>query len=251
VFTESDNLPGARPVIILSEMLAHTLFGEKDPIGQRVIQNGLREVVGVVGDVRERNLEMAGESHFYVPNRGDPWTPTVMVRTNGSGQGLLKAIREVIVSIDPDQPVANLGRLQEDIGRTLRGKLAMLGLVSTFALGALLLGCLGVYGMMAFTVSQREREVGIRMALGASLSGVVNMVFREGMRPALIGLGAGLLAAIAGARLIESLLFEVTAYDPAVFGTIAVVLAAVAAFACWLPARRATRVDPLIALRAE
>lgn len=100
------------------------------------------------------------------------------------------------------------------------------------------MGCLGVYGMMAFTVSQREREVGIRMALGASLSGVMKMVFR-------------VLAAIAGASLIESLLFEVTAYDPAVFGTIVVILAAVAAFACWLPARRATKVDPLVGLRAE
>jgi len=103
---------------------------------------------------------------------------------------------------------------------------------------------------MAFTVSQRQREVGIRMALGASFAGVVRMVFHEGMRPALIGLGAGLLAAIAGARLIASLLFEVTAYDPAVFGAIAAVLAA-AALACWLPARRAAKVDPLVALRAE
>ena len=167
VFTESDNLPGAPPVIMLSEMLAHTLFGEKDPIGQRMIHNGSREVVGVVGDVRERSLVMAGESHFYLPNRGNPWTPTVMVRTKGSTQGLLKTIREVIVSIDPDQPLANLGRLEEDIGRTLRGKRAMLGLVSTFALGALFLGCLGVYGMMAFTVSQQEREVGHTNGLGS------------------------------------------------------------------------------------
>ena len=260
VFTESDNLAGAPPVIILSERLAHALFGERDPVGQRVIagpdggpgvQSGPREVVGVIGDVRERSLVMASESHFYLPNRGNPWTPTVIVRTKGSTQGILKAIRETVVSIDADQPLANLGRLEEDIERTLRGKRAMLGLVSTFAVGALFLACLGVYGMVAFAVSQREREVGIRMALGASLPGVVRMVFREGMRPALMGLGAGLIAAIAGARLIESLLFEVTAYDPAVFATIAVVLAAVIALACWLPARRATKVDPLIALRAE
>jgi predicted permease len=251
VFTESDNLPGAPPVIVLSEMLAHTLFGENDPIGQRVIHNGSREVVGVVADVRERSLEMAGESHFYLPNRDNPWTPAVIVRTKGLTQGMLKAIRDVIVSIDPDQPLANLGRLEDDIGRTLRGKRAMLGLVSTFALGALFLACLGVYGMMAFTVSQREREVGIRMALGASLPGVVKMVFRQGMRSALIGLGAGLIAAVAGARLIESLLFGISAYDPTVFLTIAIVLAVVAAFACWLPARRATKVDPMIALRAE
>jgi len=252
VFAESDNLAGAPPVIILSEMLAHALFGDRDPIGQRVVvQDGSREVVGIVGDVHERSLETAGESHFYLPNRGEPWTPTVIVRTTGSAEGILNPIREAIVSIDPDQPLANLGRLEEDIARTLRGRRAMLGLVSTFALGALFLACLGVYGMMAFTVTQREREVGIRMALGASLSGVVKMVFREGMRPALIGLGAGLLAAIAGARTIESLLFEVTAYDPAVFVGIAGSLSAVAALACWLPARRAARVDPLVALRAE
>jgi predicted permease len=252
VFAESDNLPGARPVIVLSEMLARALFGERDPIGLRVvIQDGAREVVGVVGDVRERSLEMASESHFYLPSRGDPWTPTVIVRAAGPPQPLLKAIREAIESVDPDQPLANLGRVEQDIDRTLQGKQAMLGLVSTFALGALFLACFGVYGMLAFTLSQREREVGIRMALGASFSGVVNMMFREGMRPALIGLGAGLIAAIAGARAIASLLFEVTAYDPVVFVGAAVVLAVVAAFACWLPARRATRVDPLVALRAE
>ena len=250
-FTEADNQAGAPPVIILSETLARALFGTKDPIGQRVIHNGSREVVGLVGDVRERSLEMAGESHFYLPSRANPWTPTVIVRTKGSSHDILQAIREAIVSIDPDQPLTNLGRLEEEIGRTLRGKRAMLGLVFTFALGALFLACMGVYGMMAFTVSQRERELGIRVALGASLPGVVKMVFRDGMRPALIGLGAGLIAAIAGARLIESLLFGVSAYDPTVFLTIAIVLTAVAAFACWLPARRATRVDPMIALRAE
>jgi putative ABC transport system permease protein len=252
VFSESDNVPGAQPVIILSEMLAHTLFRDKDPIGQRVvIQDGSRVVVGIVGDIRERSLEMAAESHFYLPNRSSPWTPTVMVRTKGSAEGMMQNIRDVIVSVDPDQPVAKLGRLEADIARTLRGKRAMLRLVAIFALGALFLAGLGVYGTMAFTVSQRQREVGIRMALGASFAGVVRMVFHEGMRPALIGLGAGLLAAIAGARLIASLLFEVTAYDPAVFAAAIAVVLAAAALACWLPARRAARVDPLVALRAE
>ena len=250
-FTATDNLPGSPPVIILSEMLAHALFGEKDPIGQRVIHNGSREVVGVVGDVRERSLEMGRESHFYLPSQTNPWTPAVIVRTRGSTQDSLKAIREAVVAIDPDQPLANLNPLAKDIGRTLHGKRAMLGLVFTFALGALFLACLGVYGVMAFTVSQRERELGIRMALGASLAGVMKMVFRDGMRLALMGLGAGLIAAVCGARLIESLLFGVSAYDPIVFATIAVVLTTVAAIACWLPARRATKVDPMIALRAE
>jgi putative ABC transport system permease protein len=250
-FTESDNLPGAPRVIIVSESLAHTLFGEKDPIGQRVIQNGSCEVVGVVGDVRERSLEMAGESHFYLPSRANPWTPAVIVRTKGSIQDTLESIRETIVSIDPDQPLANLGRLEDNIERTLRGKRAMLGLMSTFALGALFLACLGVYGVVAFIVSQRERELGIRIALGASLPGVVKMVFRDGMRAVVIGLGAGVVGAIAGARLIESLLFGVSAHDPLVYVTIALVLTAIAAFACWLPARRVTKVDPMIALRAE
>jgi putative ABC transport system permease protein len=252
VFTNSDNLAGAHPVIILSESLAHTLFRDNDPIGQRVVvEDGSREVVGVVGDIRERSLATAAESHFYLPNRGDPWTPTVIVRTKGSVRAMsTKDIRDVIVSIDPDQPVAKLGRLEADVARTVRGKQAMLRLVAIFALGALFLACLGVYGTMAFTVSQRQREMGIRMALGASFAGVVRMVFGEGMRTALIGLGVGLLAALAGARLIASLLFEVTAHDPSVFVAVTVVLAA-AAFACWLPARRATRVDPLVALRAE
>jgi len=250
-FTEADNLEGSPPVIILSEMLAHTLFGEKDPIGQRVVHNGTREVVGVVGDVHERSLEMAAESHFYLPNRSNPWTPAVIVRTKGSTHVILNAIRETILSVDPEQPLANLRPLDEDIGRTLRGKRAMLGLVFTFAMGALFLACIGAYGLMAFAVSQRERELGIRVALGASLPNVMKLVFRDGMRIALMGLGAGLIAAVCGARMIESLLFGVSAYDPLVFVTIAVVLTAVAALACWLPARRATKVDPMVALRAE
>ena len=252
VFTESDNLSGAHPVIILSDTLAHTLFREKDPIGQRVVvEDGPRDVVGIVGDIRERSLETPGESHFYLPNRGNPWMPTVIVRTKESVQGRsTKDIRDVIVSIDPEQPVAKLGRLQTDIARTLRGQQAMLRLVVVFAVGALFLACIGVYGTMAFTVSQRQREVGIRMALGASFAGLVRMVFGEGMRTAAMGLAAGLLAAIAGARLIASLLFEVTVYDASVFVAVAVVLAA-AALACWLPARSASKVDPLVALRAE
>ena len=155
------------------------------------------------------------------------------------------------MSIDPDQPVANQRPLEEDIGRTLRGKRAMLGLVFTFAMGALLLACIGIYSVIAFTVGQRERELGIRMALGASPSGVLAMVFRQGMQLALIGLGAGLIAAVAGARAIESLLFGISAYDPIVFVIVAVVLAAAAATACWLPALRATKIDPMVTLRAE
>ena len=250
-FEKTDNVAGAPPVIILSEMLAHALFGDKDPIGQQVIHKGSREVVGVVGDVRERSLALAGESHFYLPSRANPWTPAVIVRTKGSSPGILKAIREGVVAIDADQPLAHLNSLEEDIGRTLRGKRAMLGLVITFAAGALFLACIGVYGLMAFTVRQREKELGIRLALGASLPKILEMVFRDGMRLALIGLCSGLIAAAAGARLIESLLFGISAYDPLVFATIAVVLVTVAGLACWLPAWSATRVDPMIALRAE
>lgn len=250
-FTDTDNLAGAPQVIILSETLAHLLFGDKDPIGQRVIHNGSREVVGLVGDVRERSLEMPGEAHFYLPSRAIPWTPAIIVRTKGSTHAILKSIREKILSLDPDQPLANLRTLEDDIERTLRGKRAMLGLVFTFAMGALFLACIGIYGVMAFTVSQRERELGIRMALGASLPDVMKMVFSDGMRLALIGLGSGLIGAVGGARLIESLLFGVSAYDPLVFVTIAAVLTTVSAIACWFPARRATKVDPLVALRAD
>ncbi len=251
-FTEADNLPGAAKVTVLNEMLAHALFGGKDPIGRAVRIRGENvEVVGVVGDVRQLSLELPSEIHYYEPSKQNPWTPAVIVRTSGSPQGIVKAIRETIVAMDPDQPLPNFRPLDEEIERTLRGKRATLGLVVAFALGALFLSCIGVYGVMAFTVSQRDRELGIRMALGASLPGLLKMVFRDGMRLALIGLGAGLIAAVAGAQLIESHLFGVSAYDPLVFATIAVAIMVVAAIACWLPARRAIKIDPIVALRAE
>jgi predicted permease len=253
-FTTADNIAGAPPVVVISEALAHALFGEKDPIGQRVrSKSGIAQVVGVVGNVRQLSLELPAEVQYYEPSRIFPWTPTVIVRTTGSSpsNALLNTIREAIRSVDPDQPLGNFRHVDELIGSTLRGKRAMLGLVFAFALGALFLACIGIYGVVAFTVSQRERELGIRMALGASQRGVVRMVFRDGAQLSILGLAAGLISALALARLIASLLFGVTPHDPAVFATVAMVVAAIAALACWLPARRAARVDPMIALRAD
>lgn len=251
-FTPADNVAGAARVVILNEVLASALFGNENPIGRPVrTANQLYEVVGVVGDVKELSLELPGEIHFYEPNHSNPWTPAVIVRTNGSPAGLLKPIRDAILSVDPDQPLSNLHPLEEDIGRTLRGKRAMLGLVSTFAVLALVLACVGTYGVIAFTVGQRERELGIRFALGASRLGVVSMVLRDGMRLALLGLGAGLVIAFAGGRLIAAQLFGVSARDPLVFTVVAVAFAVVSVVACWLPARKAAKVDAMVALRSE
>jgi putative ABC transport system permease protein len=159
-------------------------------------------------------------------------------------------ITKTVRALDPDQPV-NIRPLTSGIDRSLRGRQSMMLLVDAFAAIALTLACLGIYGVMAYTIGQRQRELSIRIALGASRPNVVALVLRDGLRLALIGLGAGLVGAAFGAQVIASQLFGISAHDPLVFATVALALAIIAAVACWLPARRAARADPIAALRAD
>jgi ABC-type antimicrobial peptide transport system permease subunit len=251
LFRPEDNNPAAPRVGVINEVLARTLFAAENPLGRRVTTYGnVWEVVGVVGEIRNRSLEGPPRSHFYAPHAFDARQASVVVRSDLPMVTLRDVITKTVRTIDADQPVA-IRTLASGVAQSLEGRQSMLMLVNAFAAVALVLACLGIYGVMAYTIGQRQRELGIRMALGASQPNVIALVLRDGMRLALVGLGAGLIAAIAGARLIASMLFGVSAHDPVVFTAVTLALAAIALFACWLPARRAAHADPMQALRAE
>jgi predicted permease len=248
-FAADDNNPVAPRVALINEGLARTLFPDQDPIGRLVTMRDQNwEVVGVVADVLNRSLEWENQPFFYAPALDGQ--ASVVVRTNLPSRSLHQLVTKTVRAIDADQPVT-IHTLTSGIEKSVRGRQSMLVLVNTFAGVALVLACLGIYGVMAYTIAQRKREIGIRMAFGASQPDVVALVMRDGLPLIVAGLGAGLLAACAGARLVASMLFGVSPYDPLVFTTVVLALAAVAIASCWFPARSAARADPVTALRAE
>jgi putative ABC transport system permease protein len=164
---------------------------------------------------------------------------------------LVGEVRKAVQAVDPEQPIANLGTLEQSVGNTLQTRRIMLTLLGLFAGTALVLACIGIYGVMTYTVAQRTREIGIRIALGAASSQVVALVLQSGMKLVLIGLGIGVLGSIGAGRLIASQLYSVSSIDPVVLILVALALLSVTLLACWLPARKATRVNPIEALRAD
>jgi ABC-type antimicrobial peptide transport system permease subunit len=164
---------------------------------------------------------------------------------------LVAQVRRAIQAVDPEQPIANLGTLEQSVGNTLQTRRIMLTLLSMFAVTALILACIGIYGVMAYAVAQRTREMGIRIALGAGAGQVVALVMRNGLKLVLIGLGIGAACSVGVGYLIASQLYNVSKTDPTVFALVALALLTATMAACWLPARKATRVNPIEALRAE
>jgi putative ABC transport system permease protein len=252
--------PGDRndspPVVILSESLARAFWPNGDPIGARVRlgpnpNDPWNTVVGVVGDVR---MGAAGDSRptAYVSARQDHWGGmAIVVRTTVDPMSLLPAVRREVRALDPTIPVAQPHSMKQVQSMVLTDRRLPMQLMSVFALVALVLAAVGVYGVMAYSVAARTREIGVRVALGAQPGQVFGMVLRQGMRAATLGLIAGLLGAAALGRVLTSLLYGVRPTDAATFGGVAAVLLAVVLTACLVPARRAVRVDPLEALRSE
>ena len=173
-----------------------------------------------------------------------------MIRSELPPATLHARVTKTVQAVDPNQPVA-IRTITSGINRSLRGRQSMLMLVNAFAGSALILACLGIYGVMAYTIGQRQREMGIRMALGASQPNVIALVLRDGLHLALVGITGGVVAAAGGAHLIESFLFGVGAHDALVYITVVAVLAVLAVMSCWFPARRAAHVNPINALRAD
>ena len=261
-FTEADN-ENAPPVAIVSETLAARYFPNEDPIGKRiVVSRPLRfsgRGTGEAGDCRrsgEREISRPGEEPkpmIYAPHAQNPYSRGVWfaVRTAGNPAALASAVRGEFLAIDKEEPVEQVGTLDQMLESQLAQPRFQTGLMGSFALVALLLAVLGIYGVNAYAVVQRRNELGLRMALGATRGSVLRLVIWQGMLPTGIGIVLGVAGAAGATTLLRSVLVGADTLDPIAFLGAAAVLAAAAALACYFPARRATRIDPAIILRLE
>ncbi|HSC31673.1 MAG TPA: ABC transporter permease [Gemmatimonadaceae bacterium] len=254
-FSDRD-APVAPPVVIINEALAHKYFPHENPIGRRLVLDSLRlAIVGVIGNVRGAGLDQQPMPEIYFSYRQVPEyipnTMTLVVRTNVPPTSLTSGIRGAVEAVDPAQPIYNVETMEQVLSESLSNRRLYLWLLVTFAGIALVLAAAGVYGVTSHLVTQRTREIGIRMAIGAEAASLVRLVLREGAKVAALGTLLGLVGAYGLTRLLSSLLYGVSATDSAVFGGVAALLAAVSFVACYVPARRATGIDPTIALRSE
>jgi predicted permease len=250
-FTERDT-KGALNVIIINETLAKNLWPGEDPVGKIVrADNPDRTVVGVVGDVHHMALEEGSGNEFYIPMRQtqDYGTVDLVVRTSLPTAELASRLREALRPIEPDLPTANMRTLQTMVDRAVSPRRFVVWLLGGFAGFALVLASLGIYAVISYSVSQRTQEIGIRMALGASAETLQRSILLQTLGLAGIGMIVGVVASWALARMLSGLLFGVTSSDPVTFAGMLVILTGVAALAGYLPARRASRIDPMAALR--
>jgi putative ABC transport system permease protein len=247
----------APKVVIINETIAKRHFGSAtEAIGKRLSiwhdEKFMREIVGVVGDTKTGSLTGEGGAQLYVPNaQARENFMGLVIRTAGDPAAFASTLRREVQALDKDQPIYNVRTMDDVVANSLGTRRVSMQLFTVFAIAALLLAAVGISGVMAYSVTQRTQEIGIRMALGAQGGDVLRMVVRQGMTLALIGIGVGLAGAFGLTRVLANLLFGVKATDPVTFVAISLLLTFVALLACYLPARRASRVDPLIALRAE
>jgi predicted permease len=252
----------APPALIINETFARRYFAGEDPIGKRIVIEAdpledpnppPREIVGVVGDVRHESLDTAAGLEFYVPYPQKPERAMSLVaRTQTDNPaGLAMSVRAAIRQVDKDQYIPQIVPVDQLLAASIAQRRFSMLLLGLFAGIALLLAAVGIFGVMNYSVSQRTHEIGIRMALGAQGSDVLKMIVRQGMALALVGVVLGLVASFALTRVMAGLLYGVSATDPLTFAGVSVLLAAVVLAACYIPARRATKVDPMIALRHE
>jgi predicted permease len=251
-FTESDRA-SSEPVVIVNETLARTLWPGQDAVGQMVTQDGGRRVVGVVGDVHHGGPERSGGSEMYLPMRqtGDYAATELVVRTGLPPDNLAAGMRLALRPLDPNLPVTEFQTFQELVDKVMSPRRFLVILLAGFAGFALLLASLGIYALISYSVNQRTKEIGIRMAMGASSWLVQRNVLTRTLRLALAGVALGTLCSFALSKWIESLLFGTTPTDPAVFSGVILLLCSVALIAGYVPARRASRIDPMQALRTE
>jgi putative ABC transport system permease protein len=256
-FIEQDK-KGALPVAVVSETMAHRFFGGEDPIGLHIRRGDSEDnkpwmtIIGIAGDVRRYGLAERLRPEIYFPYLQQPQAAmALVVRTAADPLSITPAVRREVLAVDKDQPVYDIKTLNSLLARSIASNRLSVWLLGLFAALALLLASIGIYGVIAYTVTQRTHEIGIRMALGAQPRDMLRLVLGQGMTLALIGIAIGLIAAFALTRAMASLLFTVSPTDPLTFVGISVLLGIVAFLACYIPARRATKVDPMVALRHE
>ena len=253
--TDSDSAEHPKVCLISSEF-ARQFFPGEDPVGKRLIfgfkEPVPREIVGVVGDVRRDGLGVVSRPEMYVPFAQDPWWAAyVAVRAKGDAAPFASAIRNHVRALDPTLPIEDIQPMTRTVSESVAQPRLRATLLGLFAAAALLLAVLGIYGVLSYSVGRRTREVGIRIALGAQRGDVLGMVLREGLVLSAAGLALGLAGAFVLTRFLSSLLFEVSRLDPWTYAAVAAALLAAGLLACWVPARRATRVNPILALRQE
>jgi putative ABC transport system permease protein len=252
-FTEQDNA-SAPPTVIINERLAKGIFPGEDPLGKRLRVQGddmWMEVIAVTGNVKHFGLDGPSNPEMYVSYQKFPWPFMSIVTRSRNGADLSNEIRNSVWRVDRDEPIPQIVTMDLLLSRSLADRRLNMTLLGIFGGLAVVLAAIGIYGVISHSVSQRTHEIGLRMALGARTSDVIKLVLKNGMTPALAGVAAGLLGAFGLTRLMSSLLFGVTPTDFVTFASVAVALLAVALFACYIPARRATKVDPLVTLRYE
>lgn len=265
VFTPSEETYGPPPVLVITEALAKKYFPNEDPIGKRltlgvshdsagdntpVKSHG--EIVGIVNDIRQRRLSDTAPTAIYMGWGTFPINDiSFVIRSSSPAGALSAAIRDRVRAVDPQMPIYDLHTMQEAVAESVAQPRFYMTLLSAFAGLALLLAALGIYGVIAYSVSQRMRELGIRIALGATQERVVSLVLGQGLALTFVGVGVGLIGAYGLVKLLESLLFGISATDAATFGGVAAMLVAVASLASYVPARRAAKVDPVVAMRAD
>jgi predicted permease len=253
-FTDADR-PGTPDVVLVSESLARKFWPAGDAVGKRIgypWPSPWLTVVGVVKDVKADSLTSSRTMTVYRPFAQAPITTmTVVARTSAQPALIADLLRATVAELDPNVPVSDVAAMEYVVASSMARPRFAMGLLSAFAAVALLLGAVGIYGVIAYAVSQRTREIGVRMALGATAGDTMWMVIRRGAMLAATGVALGTVGALVATRLFAGLLYGVSATDPATFATVALISGSVAILACYIPARRATRVDPAVALRAE
>ncbi|MCP3102764.1 ABC transporter permease [Myxococcus sp. K15C18031901] len=254
-FTSRDTAE-APPVVVVNEAFAKRFFPGEEVIGKHVIIGydapRTREVVGVVGDIRARALDRPAEPELYSPMAQTPWgSASVMVRSGLPAEAVATAVKAELKQLDSQVSLAPTETLEQSLEKSVADRSFQRVLLLSFALAAAALASLGIYGLMAYSVAQRQRELGIRLALGALPGDVVKLVMRQALRMCAVGLGIGLVLALLLSRVLEGLLYDVSATDPMTFAAVPLLLLSVVALASWLPARRASRVSPGIALSSE